>query len=296
MSKRPLFDPAARTSEAIEMLSSMYNKSGGINPDCVSDYEGIQLWIWVPSSYSAIEQGLKLFIHARSGDPGWGHRLSDLYDDLHDEHREILDKAYGSYVQLHSYIPIQDLKSFLDLLDVGPPKKKGKGDQDGYTTWRYFLIDGFPKKEENQPRVSIGAMLEVAWAIRYILEKEIILEQDEIDPPNIIPRLYEVLHNKMFDMANQLYSGDVDSFQKKYSGIHDLIIRHIGYIVQSLHPGESPHHPVPFFEEQVPDELREICKFMRKYDRENFLQYFMKVHEGKLHVPNHTFYSENDDQ
>ena len=291
MSRDSLFRSASRTSEAIEMLFSMYNKSGGIAPDLAPDYEGIQLWIWVPSSYSAIEQGLKLLIHARSGDPGWGHRLSDLYDNLHDSHRKILDEAYESYVQLHSYIPHKTLKPFLNLLDIGPPKKRGKGDQDGYTTWRYFLLDGFPKEEENQPKVSVGAMQEVARAIRYILEDEVISEKDEIDPPNITARLYKALHEEMFDMANQFYSenqGDADAFQSKYSGIHDLIVSHIEYVIRFLHPGKFPH-PVIFREEQVPDELRRICKFLRGYDRENFFQYLSKVRDGTMNIPNHKF-------
>ena len=179
--------------------------SGGVAPDLAPDYEGIQGWIWVPSAYSAIEQGLKLLIQSHTGDRGWGHRLGRLYEKLNCKHKILLDRTYEGYVELHSYIPHRTLKPFLDQLDVGARGDGGK--QDGYTTWRYFLLEGFPEDRKRQPRVSIGGMLEVARGIRYILEDEFIGEKDEIEYPNVTGRLWLALHQEMFEMANRLMEG-----------------------------------------------------------------------------------------
>ncbi len=275
-----------RTAEAISALSKMYNKSGGVAPDMAPDYEGIQGWVWVPSAYSAIEQGLKLLIQFHTGKSGWGHRLSRLYEKLSEKHKETLDRTYEGYVELHSYIPLRTLKPFLDQLDVGARGDGGR--QGGYTTWRYFLLEGFPEDSARQPKVSIGAMLEVARGIRYILEDEFIRLKDEVEYPNVTRRLCRALHEEMFEMANTLMEGQggrKDRFQSIYSGISRLITENVEYAIRFLHPGNSPHPGIS--RDQIPGELRKICKFMRGYDRENFFQYLVKVQEGRLEIPNY---------
>lgn len=283
-------NPEIRTSEAIKMLSRAYNKFGGVAPDMAPDYNGIQAWIWVPSLYSAIEQGLKFLVRSHTGDSGWGHRLSNLYDSLSDKHRDQLNNAYEKYIELHDYIPYKTLKPFLDRLDVGPPGKgKSQKDQDGYTTWRYFLLDGFPKEEKIQPRVSIGAMLEVAVFIGFILEDEFISEGGEIESVYVFGRLYSDLHSEMFHLAN---SGEgVEKFKATYLLINRLITNYIDQVINFLRPGEDREsHPYFPYERISEDQyLLKICQFMRGRDRENYHQYMMKVRNGKLHIPNHKF-------
>ena len=82
--------PARRIAHAVDRLSSLYNMSGGVVPELAREFEGIQLWMWVPSLYSVIEQGMKLLIRSRQKVPRRNHRLRELYDKLHPTDREYL--------------------------------------------------------------------------------------------------------------------------------------------------------------------------------------------------------------
>ena len=158
MATREFFEPAARTTEAIGFLEQVYNKSGGVFPDKLSEYEGIQAWIWVPSAYSAIEQGMKLFIKSHKGNQIWGHRLSELYEKLCDKHRRLLDYAYEKYVELHSYIPHRNLKPFLDQLDVGS-RSDGKKTRWDIPHGGIFFSMGFQKISQSSRRLVLAQCL-----------------------------------------------------------------------------------------------------------------------------------------
>ena len=296
VSKEEYYRPAWRISDAIGLLEEAYNRSRGVVPDGAPDYEGVQAWMWVPSLYSAIEQGFKLLIQVGGERPAYGHRLGDLYRKLSSAYRKDFDDAYAGYIELHDGIPYPTLEPFLSRLDVGARGEDGK-DQDGYTTWRYLLLEGFPKNEDRQPRVSIGAMLEIARAIAHIL-RQLIADQDQGRFQPVIPRLEMALDGEMREIADgyclrpeieaaihedgQEYLGH---FQTSYSNTHSLINRNIGAIVEFLSP--LAKHGDPLMERT--EDLTRVCEFMRGSDRENYLHYCSKVREGKLSIPHRKF-------
>lgn len=289
------YSPGAwRIFDAVGLLEGAYNRSGGIVPDLAPDYEAVQRWLWVPSLYSVIEQGLKWLIQSSGEKPENVHRLSGLYDKVDCAHKRHLDEAYRGYVELHDGIPYSTLKPFLDRLDVGARGEMGR-DQDGYTTWRYLLLEGFPKDEDRQPRVSIGAMLEVARAIRHILN-HFLLDKDVTKFPTLIPRLHAALDEEMRGVADRYCQrpeievagrGSSETwrhhFQASYSATLSQINRDIAFIIECL----SPSIEVERWE--VREDLKRICEAMRDFDRENFLQYCVMVKKGRLTIPSVQF-------
>ena len=296
--------PAAyRICDAVDLLEEAYNRSGGVVPDLAPDYEAVQQWLWVPSLYSAIEQGLKWLILYDGKKPENIHRLSSLYDEVSLVSKRYLDDAYRGYVELHDGMPYSTLKPFLDRLDVGARSESGR-DQDGYTTWRYLLLEGFPKSKAKQPRVSIGAMLEVGRAIRHMLIQYILAagEPRKFQPGQaaafqpLVPRLHEALDGEMREIADRYcqrpeIEGAVkrDSetwrhhFQASYSATLSLINRNVIFLIEAL----SPSIEVERWE--VREDLKRICEAMRDFDRENFLQYCLMVRKGKLTIPSVKF-------
>ncbi len=275
----------------LERFARSYNKSGGIVPDAAPHYDAIQAWIWVPSMYSSIEQGMKLLIKNHTGShPGDGHRLSKLYKHLSDRHKEILDKTYKAFLKLHSYIPHPDLQSFLHQIDIGVryENEEKEKDQDGYTTWRYFLLEGFPEDQGKMPKVSIAAMLEIARGIGYILENGLVSKKNEIESPYVIGRIYGDLHGEMFVMAND--AGSIDHVQARYYKIRNLLIDNIRFVLRYLSPGDIRNHPYFPSTLNIDKDLLRICKFMRNLDRENYYQYFTNVSSGTFHLPCSKFY------
>ena len=245
--------------------------------------------MWVPSLYSAIEQGFKLLIQFHQGNPGRRHLLSDLYDKLDAIHKRHIEDAYEGYVELYDG-PYSKIKKFLDRIDVGPPRE-GQRHQDGYTTWRYLLLEGFPQEEEVQPRVSIGAMLEIARAIGHIL-RHFIIREEVVKFPTIIVRLHEALAGEMREIADGYcrrpeIEEAVDSGQEwshhfwiGYSRVRSLVNRNIGFFIDVLSP-RSQHERAP----EGAGDLKRVGEFMRGFDRENFLQYCLKVQAGTLCIP-----------
>ena len=296
-----LRDPALRIAKAIELISKSCNSTGGVQRDLLAEYEAIQGWIWLPSLYSVIEQGLKLIVQSYGTAHGRGHRLTKAYDNLKSKHKEHLRNAYKAYVSLHDYIPHKKIRDFLNQIDTGPDV--GGKLQDGYTAWRYFLLDGFPKKASDQPRNSVGAMLEIATAIRCILEDEFIRSKRSASPTNVIGRLHNALHRRMFRMATdycsdasiqeKVVSGKeelIDHFQHGYSNLYQILTENVDYVIQFLSrsvigPGFTP----------AGGELGRLSEFMKGYDREGFLQFAIKVKEGERSFPNHTFYQVTKD-
>ena len=296
VSREEFLRPAYRISDAIELLEKAYNRSGGVVPDPAPDYEGVQAWMWVPSLYSAIEQGFKLLIQVGGMKPAYGHRLGDLYRRLSSAHKRDFDDAFAGYIELHDGIPYRAIEPFLGRVDVGARGEDGR-DQDGYTTWRYLLLEGFPKNEAKQPRVSIGAMLEIARAIGHIL-RQLINNQDQGRFQTVIPRLDMALDGEMRQIADRdcqrpeieeaIHEDGQDflgHFQTSYSNTHSLIIRNIGVIIEFL--SLSIRHGEPFGE--LTENLKRVCEFMKGSDRENYLRYCSKVREGKLSIPHRKF-------
>ncbi|MCY3735736.1 MAG: hypothetical protein OXG13_05005 [Gemmatimonadaceae bacterium] len=300
------YSPAAyRIGDALNLLEEAYNRSGGVVPDLAPDYEAVQQWLWVPSLYSAIEQGLKWLVRYGGKKPDRTHRLSDLYDEVSCDYKRHLDGAYMGYIELHEGMSgCPTLGLFLDRLDVGV-RSETEQDQDGYTTWRYLLLEGFPRTKDKQPRVSIGAMLEIGRAIRHILFQFILSagerakwQPGQIAPfQTLIPRLHEALNCRMREIADRYCqrpeieeAAKRDSeawrhhFQESYSATLFLINRDIAFLIEFLLPSIEVGERW-----EVPEDLKRICEAMRDFDRENFLQYCVMVKKGRLTIPSVQF-------
>lgn len=288
--------PARRIAHAVARLSGLYNMSGGVVPELAREFEAIQLWLWVPSLYSAIEQGMKLLIRSRQRAPGRNHRLQELYDRLHPTDREYLEEAYTSYAELNGRLPYSTVRCFLDRLDVGP-RRDGRN-QDGHTTWRYYLLEGWPQDETEQPRVSLGAMLEIAGVIGHILDQFAIWPEDVVYP-TVSERLHTFLDREMQYIAwrycerleiREVVRGGgqawINHMQESYSNTRRLLSQNTRYLIECLSPDRADIEPY-----ETCKDLKHICVFMRECDRENYLHYCLKVKEGRHCLPDHKFTS-----
>ena len=292
MAKNKLWYPAVRIAKATELIARSYNSTGGVKRDMVAEYEAIQAWIWVPSLYSLIEQGMKLLTQSYGTTHGGGHRLTKAFFNLNKNHGGHLTSAYKAYVNLHDYIPIATIEEFLEQIDSGSYVKKKY--QDGYTAWRYVLLDGFPAETSDQPKTSIGAMLEIATAIRYILEDEFIRGEPLAKSANVTVRLWFALHNKFIRIAQVHCSKPEvqariqgegrleEDTQHSYLQSHDILVQHMDYVIDYLQGlVGSLYRPM-----HAGGILDELCEFMKSLDRENFLQYAIRVKQGGRAFPN----------
>ena len=140
-------------STAIDFLRDEWHKSDAIVFDAVSEYMTLQAWTKTPSLYSAIEQSFKYM----AGKFEEIHTLKRLYENIPPEAQNALKKGYLDYVKMNPelYKVCRTIASFLDGLDS----------YGGYTSWRYFLLQGYRKgKDGNEkfPVQAIHATMELA--------------------------------------------------------------------------------------------------------------------------------------
>ena len=87
-----------------------------------------------------------------------GHRhhfIGKLFKELASDEQDVLRVSYAIYRSLHDYILPETVDCFLEAID------------DGYPTWRYFLLEG--SKADGWPKTHPGAMLEIWFALTDIL-------------------------------------------------------------------------------------------------------------------------------
>ena len=128
--------------------------------DIFPDYNAVVAWSTVTCAYSGIEQAIKCLLQMHGAyidkpQSKGGHRhhnIGKLFQALSSEEQDVLSVSYAIYRSLHDYIPPETVDSFLQAID------------DGYPTWRYFLLEG-----EMPPTTHPGAMLEIWSALRDIL-------------------------------------------------------------------------------------------------------------------------------
>ena len=280
-------ESAFRLCEAIHMIEVNWNRSDGIQPDLDPEYEAIQAWLWIPSLYQLIEQSFKLLLRHRNHNSGRIHHLSKLYRRLDCDHQSMLSDAYGSYCDLHNYLPYEDLISFLQRAD------RGKNGETGYTTWRYLLIDGFPPQEDEIPKIHIGAMLEISIAASQIMEIEIIMGKKVSGIASVNLRLQTSLNNAFLSIAREYCSrDDIQARVRKKSGIlapivcerieyyRDLLSRNLlwakDYMKSSTRLELSQENTAI---------MAAICKKMMKEHKHDFLHYIDRLEAGDLRLP-----------
>ena len=154
LGKEEFFRPASRLIEAQYKQYRSYHERP-IQRDMFADYDAIAAWGTVTCCYSGIEQAMKCLLQLRGAfkrKKHWHHCIGKLFRELASEEQDVLRVSYAIYRSLHDYIPPETVDCFLNAID------------DGYNTWRYFLLMG-----EMPPTTHPGAMLEIWSALTDIL-------------------------------------------------------------------------------------------------------------------------------
>ena len=154
LGKEEFFRPASRLIEAQNKQYRSYHERP-IQRDMFADYDAIAAWGTVTCCYSGIEQAMKCLLQLRGAfkrKKHWHHCIGKLFRELASEEQDVLRVSYAIYRSLHDYIPLETVDCFLNAID------------DGYNTWRYFLLMG-----EMPPTTHPGAMLEIWSALTDIL-------------------------------------------------------------------------------------------------------------------------------
>ena len=147
--------PVNRLNEAHDKQHRSYHEHP-IQRDLFAEYDAIAAWGIVTSCYSGIEQAMKCLLQMRDAYIYKNHQhhfIGKLFHALACEEQDVLRVSYRIYRSLHDYIPPETVACFLDAID------------DGYNTWRYFLLEG-----EMPPSTHPGAMLEIWSALCDILQ------------------------------------------------------------------------------------------------------------------------------
>ena len=163
--KKKFQRPAHRLIKAQRLQHRSYHEHP-IQPDFITEAEAIAAWSTVTCSYSGIEQAMKCLLQMQGtyvDKPlsGGGHRHHDvgkLFNALTSEEQDVLRVSYAIYRSLHNYIPPETADCFLNAID------------DGYPTWRYFLLEG---SEKWPPTTHPGAMLEIWSALTDIIQARV---------------------------------------------------------------------------------------------------------------------------
>ena len=193
------------------------------NDDIVPIAAAINAWTLICGCYMGIEQTMKLLIlmqlritkvprHLKI------HDLSRLYPLLDDSKRLVVSRYYGIYRSLH------DFDSGGIALDTAEQFIRYVGD--GYTSWRYILIDG----PAGIPKVHIGLMIETWRALVDIVNSHVSgthYESIEGRLSNYIAQRVVVAAGE--DSAWQRASQD-ESESIQFKDIHDWFNRNGGHL------------------------------------------------------------------
>ena len=278
--------PALRSAVAIDMINDNWNESDGIRPDLDPEYEAIQGWFWVNNLYQLIEQSFKLLIQHISQDqsPPKIHRLCDLYRRLDEAYRTMIGGAYRGYRELHDYLQDDDIESFLERAD------RGRGNQAGATTWKYFLFEGFPSNENEKPTIHIGAMLEISIICGRIIKSVVGLNEicEPIRPVilrihgSLIEAFSSIEHDRC-DLSedqtgSQNQSGCLkDHHFKRIKYCRDLLDRNMFWVTRYM-----KSMPRPELSKGDTAILTEICDKVKAAHKHDFVHYITQLENGGL--------------
>lgn len=131
-----------------------------VRPDMVHDYVTAQGWGYVVIGYFLVEQAFKALLHVRGKTVPKIHSLSDLFDLIGQEDKEVLRQYYTDFKMTiggnTGQFPFQTLDDFLVNLDGD---KDDRGNHIGSFVWRYFLIE--EKQSQTMPSVSVEYLHEI---------------------------------------------------------------------------------------------------------------------------------------
>ena len=152
---------------ALKKEKEKYEKCPVI-PDMVRDFVTAQGWGYVVAGYILVEQAFKALLHVRGKPVRKIHSLSDLFDLIDREDKEVLREYYTDFKMIiggnTGQFPFQTLDDFLVNLDGD---KDGRGNYIGSFAWRYFLIE--EKRNWAMPSVSVEYLHEIVLACIQII-------------------------------------------------------------------------------------------------------------------------------
>ena len=139
-----------------------------VRPDMVHDYVTAQGWGYVVIGYFLVEQAFKALLHVRGKTVPKIHSLSDLFDLIGQEDKEILRECYIDFKMTiggnTGQFPFKSLDDFLVNLDGD---KDDRGNYIGSFVWRYFLIE--ENRSQEMPLVSVEYLHEIIFACIQII-------------------------------------------------------------------------------------------------------------------------------
>lgn len=157
-----------RLDTALEKEQEKYKKCPVIR-DMAPNHETAQGWGYVVVGYFLLEQALKALLHVRGKPVSKIHSLSDLFDRIGQEDREVLRECYTDFKMTiggdTGQFPFKSLDDFLINLDGD---KNDRGNYIGSFVWRYFLIE--EKRSQAMPLVSVEYLHEIVYACIRIIE------------------------------------------------------------------------------------------------------------------------------
>ena len=134
-----------------------------VRPDIVRDYVTAQGWGYVVIGYFLVEQAFKALLHIRGKTVPKIHSLSDLFDLIGQEDKEVLRECYIDFKMTiggnTGQFPFKSLDDFLVNLDGD---KDDRGNHIGSFVWRYFLIE--ENRSQAMPLVSVEYLHEIVFA------------------------------------------------------------------------------------------------------------------------------------
>ena len=138
-------------------------------PDRVPGHVAAQGWGYVVLGYFLVEEAFKALLHVREEEVPKEHALSNLFDFLDQEDKEILREYYDDFKATAERelgrFPFNSIADFLVNLD-GDQNERGK--YIGSLDWRYFLIEEM--QSGKMPLVSVDYLHEITYGLTRIVE------------------------------------------------------------------------------------------------------------------------------
>ena len=153
---------------ALEKEKEKYEKCP-VKPDIAHEHVTAQGWGYVVVGYFLVEQAFKALLHVRGKPVSKIHSLSDLFDLIGQEDKEVLRECYTDFKMTiggnTGQFPFKSLDDFIVNLDGD---KGDRGNYIGSFVWRYFLIE--EKRSQAMPLVSVEYLHEIVFVCIQIIE------------------------------------------------------------------------------------------------------------------------------
>lgn len=191
MTKLEKFEKVQRLSVAQNQTRNMLEKDL-IRMDLHPGSDIATRWPFIIAAYSGLEQTIKFLILEENSlttdelHRYRTHNIARLFCELNESTKNVVREYYGRFQSLHSYIDVEKLDDFLNMISG----KDGKG----YERWRYTLIED----EVELPRNSAEAMI-TTWGACIELARSRVFDIPRISFPDV--KLRSILRDRMENLA-----------------------------------------------------------------------------------------------